>query len=83
MKNIQIQGRKHLLGLSVIIKRGRQVVTNYEYVAKNFPSRIQSHAVGGVVGCPDDYNLNNTLRKNEYCTEDCKKCWQLLVKERN
>ena len=62
-------------------RRGKGV-TNYDYVQRKQPEYINKHAIGGVIGCPADYGLPNSLRKEEYCKEDCTKCWQLPVSER-
>lgn len=57
------------------------IMTNYEYVKENYPSRVLNNAIGGIMGCPEDYGLKKSLRKGkEYCKEDCVKCWQLQNK---
>lgn len=57
-------------------------MTNYEYIKQKYPSRINDFLAGGVIGCPNDYGLKNSLRQdNEYCKQDCNKCWQLQIKK--
>lgn len=56
-------------------------MTNYQYVKEKYPLRITNKAMGGVIGCPDDYGLKNSLKKGKkYCKENCVKCWQLQNK---
>lgn len=58
-------------------------MTNKEYIKQNYPSRISKTAIGGVIGCPEDYGLKKTIRqknngKYENCIHgDCTKCWNL------
>lgn len=57
------------------------IMTNYQYVKEKYPLRITNKAMEGVIGCPDDYGLKNSLRKGKkYCKENCVKCWQLQNK---
>ena len=56
-------------------------MTNYEWIKENYSTRINKRALGGVIGCPEDYGLKKSLRKGkEYCKENCVKCWQLQNK---
>lgn len=63
-------------------------MTNKEYIMITFPERLSSTAIGGVIGCPEDYNLANTLRpqnngKYEICIHgNCEKCWNLKYEQK-
>lgn len=63
-------------------------MTNKEYIMITLPERLSSTAIGGVIGCPEDYDLRNTLRpqkdgKYEFCIHgDCEKCWNLKYEKR-
>lgn len=53
-------------------------MTNKEYIAMTAPKRLSKTAIGGVIGCPEDYGLVSSLRNGkENCKNDCEKCWQL------
>lgn len=53
-------------------------MTNYDYVKNTYPTMVLKTAIGGIIGCPEDYGLKNSLRQGkEYCKEDCARCWQL------
>lgn len=58
-------------------------MTNKEYIEKIMSDKISINAIGGVIGCPEDYGLKNTLRPkvdNKYDTcvhGNCDKCWNL------
>lgn len=56
-------------------------MTNKDYIKQKYPSRPSKTAIGGVMGCPQDYGLKQSLRNGYYCKEDCKKCWNLEVKK--
>lgn len=55
-------------------------MTNKDYIKQKYPSRLSKTAIGGVMGCPQDYGLKQSLRCRYYCKEDCTKCWNLEVK---
>lgn len=61
--------------------------TNKDYMMEFFPDRVTNRidVLGGVIGCPEDYGLKNTLRpvvdgKFVNCKNDCTKCWNLILK---
>lgn len=49
-------------------------MTNKDYIKQKYPSRLSKTAIGGVMGCPQDYGLKQSLQNGYYCKEDCKKC---------
>ena len=55
-------------------------MTNKDYIKQKYPSRLSNTAIGGVMGCPQDYGLKQSLRNGYYCKEDCKKSWNLEAK---
>lgn len=55
-------------------------MTNIDYMKDKFPSRLSDTAIGGVIGCPEDYGLSS-LRDDYYCKNGCNKCWKLPVEQ--
>lgn len=54
-------------------------MTNKQWIENNMPTRINAMAMGGVVGCPDDYGLPSLRIENNPCSNDCNICWQLQI----
>ena len=52
-------------------------MTNKDYIEKYYPQQLSETALGGVMGCPEDYGLTNSLRDSYYCKNDCTICWSM------
>lgn len=57
--------------------KGSEIMTNKDYIEKYYPQQLSETAVGGVMGCPEDYGLTNSLRDSYYCKNDCTICWSM------